>query len=69
MTMLTGQQILDFRLITLRKGLQLEIKGMRRSGHSCFQIIKSEFGLRGTRQQVLADFEKLLQNKGIHYSN
>jgi len=69
MTMLTGQQILDFRLITLRKGLQLEIKGMRRSGHSCFQIIKSEFGLRGTRQQVLADFEKLLQDKGIHYSN
>ena len=69
MTLLTGQQILDFRLITLRKGLQLEIKGMRRSGHSCFQIIKSEFGLRGTRQQVLADFEKLLQDKGIHYSN
>ena len=69
MTLLTGQQILDFRLITLRKGLQLEIKGMRRSGHSCFQIIESEFGLRGTRQQVLADFEKLLQDKGIHYSN
>ena len=69
MSMITGQQILDFRLITLRKGLQLEIKGMRRSGHSCFQIIKSEFGLRGTRQQVLADFEKLLQDKGIHYSN
>lgn len=69
MTLLTGQQIQDFRLLTLRKGLQLEIKGMRRSGHSCFQIIKSEFGLRGTRQQVLADFEKLLQDKGIHYSN
>ena len=69
MSMITGQQILDFRLLTLRKGLQLEIKGMRKSGRSCFQIIKSEFGLRGTRQQVLADFEKLLQNKGIHYSN
>jgi len=69
MTMIAGQQILDFRLLTLRKGLQLEIKGLRKTGRSCFQIIKSEFGLRGTRQQVLADFEKLLQNKGIHYSN
>jgi hypothetical protein len=69
MSMITGQQILDFRLLTLRKGLQLEIKGLRKTGRSCFQIIKSEFGLRGTRQQVLADFEKLLQNKGIHYSN
>lgn len=66
MTMLTGEQILDFRLITLRKGLQLEIRGMRRKGRSCFQMIKDEFGLKGTRQQVLADFEKILQDKGIH---
>ena len=44
MTTLTGQQVLDYRLLTLRKGLQLEIKGLRRSGRSCFQIIKNEIG-------------------------
>lgn len=66
MSMLTGEQILDFRLITLRKGLQLEIRGMRRRGRSCFQMIKDEFGLKGTRQEVLTQFEKILQDKGIH---
>lgn len=66
MTILTGEQILDFRLITLRKGLQLEIRGMRRRGRSCFQMIKDEFGLKGTRQEVLTQFEKILQDKGIH---
>ena len=66
MSILTGEQILDFRLITLRKGLQLEIRGMRRRGRSCFQMIKDEFGLKGTRQEVLTQFEKILQDKGIH---
>lgn len=66
MTTLTGQQILDYRLLTLRKGLQLEMRGLRRTGRSCFQIIKSEFGLKGTRQEVLTQFEKILQDKGIH---
>lgn len=66
MSIMTGEQILDFRLITLRKGLQLEIRGMRRRGRSCFQMIKDEFGLKGTRQEVLTQFEKILQDKGIH---
>jgi len=42
-------QIAVARMLTLRKGLQLEIKGMRHSGRSCYSIIKKEFDLTGTR--------------------
>ncbi len=55
-------QIAVARMLTLRKGLQLEIKGMRHSGRSCYSIIKKEFALTGTRAQVLEKFEQLIPN-------
>ena len=55
-------QIAVARMLTLRKGLQLEIKGMRHSGRSCYSIIKRDFGLTGTRARVLEQFEKLIPN-------
>jgi len=53
-------QILQFRMLTLRAGLRLEVKGLRRSGRSFFAIIKKEFGLKGTRESVLAQFDEML---------
>ena len=54
-------QIKFFRLLTLRKGLQLEIRGMRVSrGRSCYSIIKSECGLTGSRATVLVKFNEML---------
>ena len=55
-------QIQTARMLTLRKGLQLEIKGLRHSGRSCYSIIKKEFGLSGTRAKVLEQFEQLIPN-------
>ena len=55
-------QIETARMLTLRKGLQLEIKGMRHSGRSCYSIIKRDFDLTGTRAQVLDKFEQLIPN-------
>ena len=49
-------QIEVARMLTLRKGLQLEIKGMRHSGRSCYSIIKIDFVLNGTRTKVLEQF-------------
>jgi hypothetical protein len=60
--LLTGDQIQIARMLTLRKGLQLEIKGLRLSGRSCYSIIKKEFGLTGTRARVLQQFEQLIPN-------
>jgi len=59
---LTGDEIRIARMLTLRKGLQLEIKGLRLSGRSCYSIIKKEFGLTGTRARVLVQFEQLIPN-------
>jgi hypothetical protein len=58
----TPDQIAVARMLTLRKGLQLEIKGMRHSGRSCYSIIKRDFGLTGTRARVLEQFEQLIPN-------
>jgi hypothetical protein len=50
-----------FRLLTLRAGLRLEIRGLRVSkGRSCFAIIKQEFGLTGSREEVLEQFNEML---------
>jgi hypothetical protein len=58
----TPDQIAVARMLTLRKGLQLEIKGLRHSGRSCYSIIKRDFGLTGTRAKVLEQFEQMIPN-------
>lgn len=45
------------RVITLAHGLRAEINGFRLTrGRTCYAIIKSEFGLKGNRGKVLAQF-------------
>ena len=58
----TPDQIAVARMLTLRKGLQLEIKGLRKTGRSCYSIIKRDFGLTGTRAKVLEQFEQMIPN-------
>ena len=54
-------QIALDRLLTLRAGLRLEIRGLKVSkGRSCYAIIKQEFGLKGDRASVLEQFENYL---------
>jgi len=51
--MLTApNQIAGARVLTLKAGLKLEVKGMTRSGRSCYAIIKEEFGFKGNKQKV-----------------
>ena len=45
-----------FRLMSLRSGLELEIKGFKRRGKSCYSIIKNEFGLKGNKINVYNQF-------------
>jgi len=55
-------QIDLFRIKTLAKGLELEIKGMRMSrGRTAYSIIKEEFGLKGNRQTVLEKLNALYE--------
>ena len=57
-------QIALYRLLTLRAGLRLEIRGLKVSkGRSCYAIIKQEFGLKGDRASVLEQFEQYLSGQ------
>lgn len=63
---ITGDDIHIFRYLTLRKGLQLELTGMKLSrGKSCYTIIKREFGLKGNKQNVLNQFTEMLTKAGV----
>ena len=53
-------QIAQFRLLTLRKMLELEIYGMTRKGASAYSIIKKELGLKGNKKSVLEQLNLLL---------
>lgn len=57
----TPEQIQMFRLLTLRQGLKLELKGMRMSSKSrtAYSILKKEFGMKGSRQTVLDELDRI----------
>jgi hypothetical protein len=54
-------QIKIFRLLTLRQGIKLEIKGLKVSrGASAYAIIKAELGLKGSRISVFNQLSEML---------
>ena len=59
----TPENINFVRMATLKSALKLEVAGLKRRGRSVYSIIKEEFGLRGNKRAVLADFEKLIEQK------
>jgi hypothetical protein len=62
----TPEQIQMARYLTMRSGLKLEIQGMRLSrGVNCYKMIKDTFGLKGSKQKVLEQFEQLLTESGV----
>lgn len=63
-TMFTGAGIDAFRMSSILIGLKAEIRGMRLTrGVNCFKIAKQEFGLKGNKESILAQFEKLVAEK------
>lgn len=63
---ITGQQIDAFRAKVLLRGLKVEMNGMRLTrGKSCYSIIKSEYGFKGSKQKVYDQFEKLLKDNEV----
>jgi len=66
---LVSSKILQYRERVLLSALQLEMAGMRRSGKSCYQIIKEEYGLHGNRQSVYDQFKKIVEQKAEERRN
>src|SRR5688500_1616927 len=56
-----------YRMLNILMGLKLELRGMRltRKAPSCFSIARREFGLKGSKQKILADFQKLCDEQDI----
>ena len=53
-TVITGDSIPVFRLLTLKSALRLEILGMNisRGKRSVYSIVKEELGFKGNKQKV-----------------
>jgi hypothetical protein len=63
MTITGEENITLFRMISMKSALKLEILGMRHSsGHSVYVRIKKEFNLKGSKQSVLEQFTKIVEN-------
>ena len=63
MTIITGQNIENFRLNVLIKGCELEALGLKRRGASALSILKRELGVKGNREKVLAWAREVLASK------
>lgn len=62
-TMITGKDIPIFRLRMILIGLRSELRGMRltRKGKSCYAIVKSEFGLKGSKESIYVQFAEIVE--------
>lgn len=60
-TVISGpKQTAMFRILQIKHGLKLELKGIRMSRHgSLFAMVKREFGLKGNKQKIYDQFAKL----------
>ena len=68
----TDHSIPLYRLLMLRQGLKMEMKGLRISsrGPTAYTIIKKEFDLKGSKAKVLAAFECILtQDYNLNLTN
>lgn len=53
-----------WQLMRMRAALRLEIKGMRHSsGRSIFAHLKRTYGFKGTRDEVLTQLSKLIEER------
>lgn len=60
-TLNTPEQINAFGVLQLRTRLKLEIKGMTCRGASAYQIVKAQFGFKGSKAKVLDQLETWLE--------
>jgi hypothetical protein len=59
-TVLTGEEINNYRAKVLLSALKLECKGMKRRGPSAYSVAKAEYNLTGNRLSVLNQLESII---------
>jgi hypothetical protein len=61
----TPKEINAYMLLSLRAALKLEVLGMKRKGLSANHVVKSQFGFKGNKKEVLEQFTNYLTQEGI----
>lgn len=61
-TVVTGQHIGLYAMLSLKARLKMEGAGMRSRGKSALSIAKDAYGLKGSREKVLAQLETMIKN-------
>ena len=59
------EQIAAYRLITMYHALKADVKGFKMTRINVFALVKREFGLKGSKVKVLAEFKAILQDNDI----
>lgn len=59
---LDGDDIILFSIIALESALRIEVKtGMKtRSGRTAYSFVKERYGLKGSKQRVLEQFNEIV---------
>ena len=61
-TVITGQHIGLYALLSLKARLKMEVVGLRGRGRSALSIAKDAYGLKGSREKVLAQLEAMIED-------
>ena len=51
-----------YQMMVQKQALKLEILGMMRSGRSAYALIKDMYKLKGSKQKVLEQFTKMIED-------
>jgi len=57
----TPEGIAFVQLCARRGALRLELKGLKRRGRTAYSICKEVYGLKGSRERVLAQMTELIE--------
>lgn len=58
----TPEGIAFFQLAARKGALKLECLGMKRRGQSAYSICKQVYGLKGSRESVLVQMQKMVED-------
>ena len=62
----SGYGVVVYRLLALKMGLSLELKGIKATrGKTVYSILKSQYGFRGSRESVLSQLESLIEEEKL----
>ena len=54
-----------YTMMVQKQALKLEIYGMKRRGRSAYALIKEMYKLKGSKQKVLEQFTKIIEDRKI----